>query len=57
MVFSIFRLHEIFQVPKGVVNKGKVSQFNGLIGMLERGEIDVAVTDLSLTYSRNQVID
>jgi len=24
--------------------------------MLERGEIDVAVTDLSLTYARKQVI-
>ena len=24
--------------------------------MLERGEIDVAVSDLSLTYARNQVI-
>ncbi|XP_023322918.1 glutamate receptor ionotropic, kainate 2 isoform X2 [Eurytemora carolleeae] len=45
------------KVPGGVINRGKVSQFNGLIGMLERGEIDVAVTDLSLTYARKQVAD
>ena len=43
------------QVTGGVINRGKISQFNGLIGMLERGEIDVAVADLTLTYSRNQV--
>ena len=26
------------------------------VGMLERGEIDVALTDLSLTFPRSQVI-
>jgi len=43
------------KVPGGVMNRGKISQFNGLIGMLERGEIDIAVADLTLTHSRNQV--
>ena len=43
------------QVPGGVKRLGKTSVFNGLIGMLERGEIDLAVTDLSLTYLRAQV--
>ena len=43
------------QVEGGVRNKGKVSQFNGLIGMLERSEIDIALADLSLTFTRSEV--
>ena len=31
-------------------------QFNGLIGMLQRGEIDVAVADMSETADRSKVI-
>ena len=34
----------------------RTSTFDGLIGMLERGEIDVALADLSLTPARAQVI-
>ena len=33
-----------------------VSTSDGLIGMLERDEIHVAITDLSLTLERAQVI-
>jgi hypothetical protein len=33
----------------------RTSTFDGLIGMLERGEIDVALADLSLTPARAQV--
>ncbi|XP_023328481.1 glutamate receptor ionotropic, kainate 2 [Eurytemora carolleeae] len=45
------------KVEGGVRNKGKVSQFNGLIGMLERSEIDIALADLSLTFTRSEVAD
>ena len=45
----------VFQVVGGIKKRGKVSTHNGLIGMLERGEIDVALADLSFTYSRSQV--
>ena len=43
------------KVEGGMRHKGKTSQFNGLIGMLERSEIDVALADLSLTFTRSQV--
>ena len=43
------------KVEGGMKHKGKTSQFNGLIGMLERSEIDVALSDLSLTFTRSQV--
>ncbi|XP_023344678.1 glutamate receptor ionotropic, kainate 3 [Eurytemora carolleeae] len=45
------------KVEGGMKHKGKTSQFNGLIGMLERSEIDVALSDLSLTFTRSQVAD
>ena len=32
-----------------------MSTHNGLIGMLERGEIDIALSDFALTSSRTQV--
>ena len=34
----------------------RVVTHNGLIGMLEANEIDIALTDLSLTYQRGKVI-
>ena len=34
------------QVAGGVKHRGQVSQFNGLIGMLERGEIDIAAAEI-----------
>ena len=40
----------------GIKKWGRVSTHNGLIGMLERGEIDVALADLSLTQPRSQVL-
>ena len=43
------------QVKDGVYNKGKQSTNNGLIGMLERDEIDVALASLSLTFDRSKV--
>ncbi len=36
--------------------RNRTSTFDGLIGMLERGEIDVALADLSLTPARAQVL-
>jgi hypothetical protein len=43
------------QVEGGVTTiDNRTSSFDGLIGMLERGEIDVALADLSLTSSRTQ---
>ena len=33
----------------------RVVTHNGLIGMLEANEIDIALTDLSLTYQRGKV--
>ena len=44
-----------FKVAGGIKRRGRRSQFNGLIGMLERGEIDVAVSDLGLSYARSKV--
>jgi hypothetical protein len=44
-------------VAGGVVVKNKTSTSDGLIGMLERGEIDIAITDLSLTLQRAQVLN
>jgi len=38
-----------------VTIRNRTSTFDGLIGMLERGEIDVALADLSLTPARAQV--
>jgi hypothetical protein len=43
------------QVEGGVTIGNRSSTFDGLIGMLERGEIDVALADLSLTPARYQV--
>ncbi|XP_023343165.1 glutamate receptor 1 isoform X2 [Eurytemora carolleeae] len=45
------------KVPGGVKYEGKTSLYNGLVGMLERGEVDVAVADLFVTLDRNQVAD
>ncbi len=42
------------QVVGGVRVRDKVSTSDGLIGMLERGEVDIAITDLSLTLERAQ---
>ena len=36
-----------------LTNKG----WNGMIGMLERGEIDIAVADLTITKNRSAVVD
>ena len=49
------KLFLLVKVEGGVRNKGKVSEFNGLIGMLERSEIDIALADLSLTFTRSEV--
>ena len=53
--FPYVCLSALVQVPGGVKRLGKTSENNGLIGMLERGEIDLALTDLSLTYPRTKV--
>lgn len=43
------------QVSGGVRNEGKMSEFNGIIGMLEREEVDIAGTDLFMTAQRIKV--
>ena len=45
----------IIKVDEEVNINGKKSTHNGLIGMLERGEIDIAVSSLSQTLSRTKV--
>ena len=39
----------------GIRKNGKVSTHNGLMGMLEREEIDIALADLALTLQRAEV--
>ncbi|XP_023343158.1 uncharacterized protein LOC111712700 [Eurytemora carolleeae] len=43
------------RVKEGVRIGGRKSHYNGLIGMIEREEIDIALTDIALTADRNQV--
>jgi len=43
------------QVSGGVRNKGKTSEFNGIIGMLEREEVDIAGADMFMTAQRIKV--
>ena len=48
----LFVNSDIFQLSKTVRFRGRKVTHNGLIGMLEGGEIDIALADLSLTYKR-----
>ncbi|XP_023346528.1 glutamate receptor 1 isoform X2 [Eurytemora carolleeae] len=45
------------KVPGGIKHKGKTSVFNGLIGMLERKEVDIAGSGLFVTFDRTQIAD
>ncbi|XP_023343162.1 glutamate receptor ionotropic, delta-1 isoform X2 [Eurytemora carolleeae] len=45
------------KVSGGVRNKGKTSEFNGIIGMLEREEVDIAGADMFMTAQRIKVAD
>ena len=44
-----------FQLSNSTIVNDRVVTHNGLIGMLEANEIDIALTDLSLTYQRGKV--
>ncbi len=48
-------MRALVQVAGGVRGNKTNSTSDGLIGMLERGEVDIAITDLSLTLERAQV--
>ena len=43
-------------MPKPIKFRGRTVTHTGLIGMLEGNEIDIGLTDLSLTYGRSQVL-
>lgn len=43
-------------MPKPIKFRGRTVTHTGLIGMLEGNEIDIGLTDLSLTYARSQVL-
>lgn len=48
-------LTSFFKVGNVALVNGSVSTHNGLIGMLERAEIDIAIADLALTFPRAEV--
>lgn len=55
LLFQISGVKYFCQVPGGIKRKGKTSVFNGLIGMLERKEVDIAGSGLFVTFDRTQV--
>ena len=53
----VCRYHVTYSVDGGWGSLLENNSWTGVVGMLDRKEVDVSVTDLSITEARSQVID
>ena len=53
----VCRYHVTYSVDGGWGTLLENNSWTGVVGMLDRKEVDVSVTDLAITEARSQVID